>query len=613
MANAITKWLRGLVPMENTIPAGVDLPSKPMAFIWFFLRQIKPLLGIFIALEVLAAIAQLALPLLVSRLVELFSSDIQSTLVNPGVWLAVGFAVVFRPLAFIVYNYVLSNSYRPYFANLIRKQLHENTLRHSLAFFQNDFAGRIASKLSEVGTAIRGGIETLIGTTLYAIMVFLGAVGMVGGIHWGLSVLLAIWLAGYVVIGWYLIPKMREASGKSAHMYSTAVGHRVDTYSHIPAVKLFGGERIEAAHALENIHAHNQANQEVDNINLRIRSWIELSNAFLLFGLLVICLWLYNQRQINAAQVALTFTLAIQLLNMSGWVLMNTSSLAEAYGKVVDTISTLVKPFTVQDKPDAKALRVTLGSITLQDATHQYGRGVGGITGINLTIKPGELVGVVGASGAGKSTLVAAISRYFDLESGAILIDGQNIAHVTQHSLRQALGVVTQEAEIFHRSIRDNIAYGKPDATMDEIITAARKANAHDFIVHLQDPQGRNGYDAVVGERGIRLSGGQRQRIAIARTLLANRPILILDEATSALDSESEAAIQENLGLLMEGRTVIAIAHRLSTLKAMDRIVVMDNGQIVEVGSPQQLLDLDGYYAKLWRMQTEGFLPAEAA
>jgi ATP-binding cassette subfamily B multidrug efflux pump len=347
--------------------------------------------------------------------------------------------------------------------------------------------------------------------------------------------------------------------------------------------------------------------------NFKLRASIELSNGSLLAGLVIICIWLGTQGKISAADIALVFTLTNQLLNMSGWVLSNTATLAEQYGKIVDAIQALVKPLTVQDQPGATNLEVTAGSITLQDATFQYGRGVGGILGINLEIEPGELVGVVGISGGGKSSLVAAICRYFDLESGAILIDGQNIAQVTQRSLRQALGVITQEPEIFHRSIRDNIAYGKPDATEEEIIAAARKAKAHDFIINLQDLQGRKGYDAVVGERGIRLSGGQRQRIAIARTLLANRPILILDEATSALDSESEAAIQENLGLLMQGRTVIVIAHRLSTLKAMNRIVVMDAGRIVECGTQQQLLNKGGIYAQLWNLQTQGFLPAEAA
>lgn len=608
------KWLRGLVPVNNSIPRGTELPKTPLGFIWFFVRQAKLSLALYLTVEALQAAAQLAIPLLVAKIVAAFSSgNIQLAMQDPTFWAIAALALVGRSSMSIFYYFIVGNAFRPYFSNLVRKQLHEHILHQSLSFFQNDFAGRIASKLTEVGTAIRSGLETAIGSILFALMIFIGTIVLLSSIHWALTLVLLAWLTAYVSIVVYLLPKIRIVAAFSAHRHSTSLGHRVDVYTHIPAVKLNGAEEAEMHTDLLNTYEQNKANEQVEGRSFVVKAAVEISNCLLLVGIFSTSLWLHLHGLLNAADAAMTLTLVVQLLNMSGWVMGNLGSLAENYGKIADAITTLVKPITVQDHPHAKQLKVTQGSIELQNATYQYGRNIGGIVGINLHIKPGERVGIIGASGAGKSTLAAALARYFDLESGAILIDGQNIAEVTQHSLRTTLGVVTQEPEIFHRSIRANIAYGKPKATEEEIIAAAKAAHAHDFILNLQDPQGRKGYDAVVGERGIRLSGGQRQRVTIARTLLANRPILILDEATSALDSESEAAIQENLGLLMQGRTVIAIAHRLSTLKAMDRIIVMDGGQIAEEGTHKQLLARNGIYAKLWNLQTGGFLPIEAA
>lgn len=608
------RWLRGLTPIHNSIPHGVTPPDSTWAFIWFFIRQAKGAIALFLIAEALAALSQLIVPVLIAKVVGAFSNgSIHNEIQQPHFWGVVAFALLFRPLVMMAYHYVIGNAFRPYFANVVRKQMHEYTLRQSLSFFQNDFAGRIASKLQEVGTAIRSGVETAIGTVLYAIMVFIGALSLISTIHWSLVCILLAWIIAYIIIAKTLLPKVRKYAAEAAHTHSTSLGHRVDVYTHIPAVKLNGAEEVEMKTDLFNIYEQNDANQRLESKNFQVRACIETSNATLLISIFFTCLWLHLQDRLNAADAALTLTLVAQLLNMSGWVMHNIGALAENYGKIADAVSTLVKPLTVQNHPDAAPLQVTNGAIEMHHATYQYGRGIGGMVNINLQIKAGERIGVIGASGAGKSTLVAGLARYFDLENGSILIDGQNIAKVTQQSLRQAMGVVTQEPEIFHRSIRANIAYGKHEATEEEIIAAAKAAHAHDFILNLQDPQGRKGYDAVVGERGIRLSGGQRQRITIARTLLANRPILILDEATSALDSESEAAIQENLGLLMQGRTVIAIAHRLSTLKAMDRIIVMDEGTIAEQGTHQQLLAKDGIYAKLWNLQTGGFLPIEAA
>ncbi|MCK0753725.1 ABC transporter ATP-binding protein [Chromohalobacter japonicus] len=495
----------------------------------------------------------------------------------------------------------------------IRWQAHRYLLRQSMGFYQDEFAGRIATKVMQTSLAVRECVIKLFDVLNYVSVYFLGTLLLVGNADWRLALPLVAWLAGYLVLLRIFVPIMGRVSKSQADARSRMTGRIVDSYSNIQTVKLFSHAQREAAFAKDGMHGFLVTVHRQMRLVTGLYGLLYLLNALLLFsiGWLSIQLWLVEAVSVGAVAVALG--LVMRLWGMSQWIMWEVSALFENIGTVQDGMATLSLPRQIEDRQDAPPLRVEKGEIVFDRIRFHYGKGSGVIDELSLAIQSGEKIGLIGPSGAGKSTLVNLLLRFYELEGGAIRIDGQNIAEVTQESLRAQIGMVTQDTSLLHRSVRDNLLYGRPDATDEMAWKAARGAHVADFIESLRDIQGRGGFDAHVGERGVKLSGGQRQRLAIARVMLKDAPILILDEATSALDSDVEAAIQENLDQLMKGKTVIAIAHRLSTIAAMDRLVVMEGGRIVEQGSHAELIRHDGLYARLWRRQSGGFLECEVA
>lgn len=495
----------------------------------------------------------------------------------------------------------------------IRWQAHRYLLRQSMGFYQDEFAGRIATKVMQTSLAVRECVIKLFDVLNYVSVYFLGTLILVGNADWRLALPLLAWLIGYLVLLRIFVPIMGRVSKSQADARSRMTGRIVDSYSNIQTVKLFSHAQREAAFAKDGMHGFLVTVHRQMRLVTGLYGLLYLLNALLLFsiGWLSIQLWLVEAVSVGAVAVALG--LVMRLWGMSQWIMWEVSALFENIGTVQDGMATLSLPRQIEDRQDAPPLRVEKGEIVFDRIRFHYGKGSGVIDELSLAIQSGEKIGLIGPSGAGKSTLVNLLLRFYELEGGAIRIDGQNIAEVTQESLRAQIGMVTQDTSLLHRSVRDNLLYGRPDATDEMAWKAARGAHVADFIESLRDIQGRGGFDAHVGERGVKLSGGQRQRLAIARVMLKDAPILILDEATSALDSDVEAAIQENLDQLMKGKTVIAIAHRLSTIAAMDRLVVMEGGRIVEQGSHAELIRHDGLYARLWRRQSGGFLECEVA
>ncbi|MFZ1101581.1 MAG: ABC transporter ATP-binding protein, partial [Hyphomicrobiaceae bacterium] len=493
-------------------------------------------------------------------------------------------------------------------------------LRQSLGFFQNDFAGRVANKIIQTGPALRDSVVQVIDAIWYALVQWIGAAVVFAVADWRLLIPLVAWLALYIGALIVFVPRIKERSTAASEARSMLVGRIVDSYTNILTVKLFAHAEREDAYARAALEEQVAAWQA----SLRLVTAMDLV-LYSLNGLLMVsasgmAIWLWAQDAVSIGAIAAVMSLVLRIIGMSGWILWVVAGIFENIGVVQEGMETISRANQVVDSADSKALRVTKGDIRFEHVDFHYGQAPAGagtarrggvIHDLSLHIRAGEKVGLVGRSGAGKSTLVNLLLRFYDLESGRILIDGQDIAAVTQDSLRAQIGMVTQDTSLLHRSVRDNILYGRPDAGEAVVVAAARKAQAHDFILGLSDLRERKGYDAHVGERGVKLSGGQRQRIAIARVLLKNAPILVLDEATSALDSEAEAAIQEQLYNLMAGKTVIAIAHRLSTIAAMDRLIILDRGRVVEEGTHASLLQRGGVYADLWARQSGGFL-AEA-
>ncbi|MBV1775672.1 ABC transporter ATP-binding protein/permease [Burkholderiaceae bacterium DAT-1] len=490
----------------------------------------------------------------------------------------------------------------------LRWHFHRHILGQSMSFFQDEFAGRVAAKVMQTALAVRDTVMIVADILVFVVIYFVTMVAVVGHFDSLLLWPFLAWLAAYMVTLRFFVPRLGQAAKQQADARSLMTGRVTDAYTNISTVKLFGHAHAEALYAKSAM----QEFMQTVHAQMRLVSGFEIVNHFLSMLLIATTagatLWLWTKGQVGIGAVAAATAMALRLNGISHWIMWETSSLFENIGTVHDGIATLSKPIAVLDKPDARQLAVSRGEIEFRDVTFTYGEREPVISHLQLHIQPGEKVGLVGRSGAGKSTLTNLLLRMYDLQSGQILIDGQNIADVTQESLRQQVGMVTQDTSLLHRSVRDNLRYGRPDATEAEMIQAARSAEALEFIETLNDPNGRTGLDAHVGERGVKLSGGQRQRIAIARVMLKDAPILLLDEATSALDSEVEVAIQSSLYSLMEGKTVVAIAHRLSTIAAMDRLIVMDQGKIVESGTHQALLAQGGIYARLWAHQSGGFL-----
>lgn len=516
--------------------------------------------------------------------------------------------LVLLPLAVTLHSTLVHQALLGNYPMAIRWLAHRYLLGQSFSFYQNEFAGRVATKVMQTALAVRETVMKLLDILVYVCVYFGSVLFVVAALDWRMAVPFVCWLAAYILLLRFFLPRLEAISTVQADARSEMTGRIVDTYTNISTVKLFSHSQREANYAQESMEKflHTVYPQMRLATSLNISLWV--LNAVAIFSVISLSLWLWSHSLITVGAIALATSLVLRLHGISQWIMWEISGLFENIGTARDGMNTVAQPHAITDVANAPALDVSNGAIEFRDVSFHYGKGEGVISDFSLHIKPGEKVGFVGRSGAGKSTLVNLLLRFFDTEEGTILVDGQDVSKVTQESLRAQIGVVTQDTSLLHRSVRENLVYGRPSATDEEMFAAAHQAKADGFIAELTDPSGRVGYDAHVGERGVKLSGGQRQRVAIARVLLKDAPILILDEATSALDSEVEAAIQENLYKLMTGKTVIAIAHRLSTIAAMDRLIVLDQGRIIEQGSHQQLLDKKGLYAQLWARQSGGFL-----
>jgi ATP-binding cassette subfamily B multidrug efflux pump len=592
-------------------PAPTAPPSGLVAFYWHFARQSKGLFIALFAVGFVAALLDISIPVFIGKVVTLVTTSSPATLLAdhwPTLLAMAGVLLVLRPLTFTAQHMLMNQAITANVSNRIRWQNHWHVVRQSWAFFQNDFAGRIANRVMHTGPAIRESLIALLTAVWFIVIYGTSALVLLSSADRWLALPVLVWFAGYVVMLHIFVPRMRDRSKLVSEARSMLTGRIVDTYTNIVTVKLFARVSHEDAYVREAVDNHTSRFHAALRLNTLFGMTLTLLNAMLITATGAFSIWLWRNGHIEVGTVAMALPMATQIVSSSGWVAWQVTDIFENVGVVQEGMMTIARPLTLTDRPDAMPLRVERGAIRFENVRFGYGRKSGVIENLTLDVNPGERIGLVGRSGAGKSTLVNLLLRFFDLEGGRILIDGQDISKVTQESLRAQISVVTQDTSLLHRSIRENIRYGRHDATEDEIIAAAKLAHAHEFILELEDWMGRRGYDAHVGERGVKLSGGQRQRIAIARVILKDAPILVLDEATSALDSEVEAAIQSSLGTLIRGKTVIAIAHRLSTIAQMDRLVALDHGRIVEQGTHASLLRADGHYAALWRHQSGGFI-----
>ena len=595
-------------PPTQTPPKGL------IAFYWHFLRQSR---GLFFAMLVsclLVALSDTVMPLLIGKLVGLMTSTERGQALGqagPMLVLMLVFLLVIRPAALLLDSLLRFNAVMGAFTSLVRWQNHWHVVRQSWPFFQDDFAGRIANRVMQTGNSLRESAVYGVRAVWYILIYGLTTVVLMCLADWRLAIPTICWFAAYVAFLYYFVPRMRDLSKLSSEQRSRVVARVVDTYTNILTVKLFARPSDEDRHVQDVMQTHTRAvSQHMRLVTLFIFT-LWMLNALLLAGTAAVGLYLWQANALEVALFATALPLAWQITTAAGWVSWEVAGIFENLGVVQDGMETIAQPLRMVDKPNAQPLQVSCGEIRFESLSFAYDGGSQVLTNIDLHIRPGERVGLIGRSGAGKSTLVHLLLRFFDPQQGRILIDGQDLALVTQDSVRENIGMVTQDTSLLHRSIAANIRYGKPQATDAQVEDAARKAQAWEFIRGLRDMKGRSGLNARVGERGVKLSGGQRQRIAIARVILKDAPILILDEATSALDSEVEMAIQEQLLGMMDGKTVIAIAHRLSTIARLDRLVVLDEGRIVETGSHADLLAHGGHYAALWARQSGGFLPAQ--
>ncbi|ROU03094.1 ABC transporter ATP-binding protein [Histidinibacterium lentulum] len=586
-------------------------PQRLLPFLWTFVPPFRRLFVVSAILSVAVAGIELWLIWYLGRLTDFLSetprADIWSIHGLELIAVAV-FLLFLRPVIQAFDVALLNNAIGPAWGTLIRWRTHRHVMRQSVGWFENDFAGRIANRIMQTPSASNEVIFQVFDAVTYALSYAVGAAILLGGADPRLLIPLLLWLGLYAGLMVWTIRRVGPASKASSNARSELNGRVVDGYTNIHAVKMFAHHDREIAYAKEAIENVRQTFAREMRIYTIMDGSLTFLNGLLTVGLVGWALVLYLSGQATVGIVVAAAALVLRLSAMTGWIMWAVTNLFQQLGVVAEGMQTLSQPVALTDAQDAKPLRVTEGRIEIDGLSHHYGKDMGGLDGISLTVAPGEKVGLVGPSGAGKSTLVKLLLRFYDAEAGRILIDGQDIRNVTQDSLRQAIGMVQQDSALLHRSVRENILYGNPDAAEEAVLAAARQAEAHDFIQGLADQSGRSGYDAQVGERGVKLSGGQRQRIALARVMLKDAPILVLDEATSALDSEVEAAIQKTLYGMMQGKTVIAIAHRLSTIAQMDRIVVMDRGRIIEDGPHDVLLRQGGLYARLWSRQSGGFL-----
>ena len=609
------KLFQSAIPGTASPGRGAPPPGL-LAFYWHFVRQTKGWYAAMFAASLAVALLDTVIPLFIGRLVSLMeAADRQAALAREWPMLAamVGLVLLVRPIAILADIAIRHNALIPGATILIRWQSHWHVVRQSWPFFQNDFAGRIANRVMQTAHSLRESTMASIRAVWYIGAFGVCACALMVVADWRLAVPTVLWALAYIFFLRYFVPRLRDLGRASSEMRSLVMARVVDSYTNILTVKLFARMADEDAYVRESVDEHQRAMSAHMLVITRFMFWLTAMNALLLVGTAGIGIWLWAQGTVSAGVVATALPLAWQMANVAGWVSWEVTAIFENVGVVQEGMQSIAVPHNGVDRPDARPLEVSRGEIVLDDVTFGYGRKDAApvLSHLNLGIQAGERIGLVGRSGSGKSTLVNLLLRFYDLERGAIRIDGQDIAQATQESLRAAIGMVTQDTSLLHRSIAANIRYGRPNASHEQVLAAAHKAQAHDFILSLRDWNGRTGYDAHVGERGVKLSGGQRQRIALARVILKDAPILVLDEATSALDSEVELAIQEQLLGLMEGKTVIAIAHRLSTIARMDRLIVLEAGRIVESGTHDELLALGGHYEKLWRHQSGGFLADE--
>jgi ATP-binding cassette subfamily B multidrug efflux pump len=610
------QFLKGI---QGTAKPGPGQPPPELfAFYWHFVKQAKRwYIATFVA-SLLVALLDTVIPLFIGRLVSLMeATDRMAALEAQWPMLAAMVALVLlvRPAVLLADIAIRHMILIPGETTLIRWQSHWHVVRQSWPFFQNDFAGRIANRVMQTGHALRESAMASIRAVWYIGAYGVTAFTLMAMVDWRLGAPTAAWFLGYILFLVHFVPQMRDLARASSDRRSTVMARVVDSYTNILTVKLFARLADEDAYVREAIDEHQGAMNAHMRLITRFMFWLTALNAALLVGTAGVGLWLWVHGAVSAGVVATALPLAWQTANAAGWVSWEVTAIFENIGVVQEGMESIAVPHSGVDRAGARPLEVSRGEVKLENVTFGYGRKDAHpvLNNLSLEIKPGERVGLVGRSGAGKSTLVNLLLKFYPMEQGRIAIDGQDLAGVTQESLRAAIGMVTQDTSLLHRSIAANIRYGRPHASDAEIIAAAKKAQAHDFILGLRDWRGNTGYAAHVGERGVKLSGGQRQRIALARVILKDAPILVLDEATSSLDSEVEVAIQEELLDLMEGKTVIAIAHRLSTIARMDRLIVLEQGRIVETGTHAELLRLGGHYDKLWRHQSGGFIANELA
>ncbi|WP_424966098.1 ABC transporter ATP-binding protein [Dinoroseobacter sp. S375] len=594
--------------------------DRPPTRLWPFIKSwSQPFRGVFAVagvMSVLVAAVEIGLIFYMGRVVDLLSSNTPATIWESHgleLVLVAVFILLLRPVLQAFDVLLLNNAILPNYSTLFRWRAHRQVLRQSVGWFENDFAGRIANRVMQTPPAAGEAVFQVFDALSFSLAYLIGAAILLMGADPRLALPLILWFGFYLALVRWTIVNIGPASKASSEARSEVTGRVVDSYTNIHAVKLFAHHDRELDYAKEAIETTRTTFAREMRIFTTMDIVLVILNGLLIVGVVGWAVVLWMQDAASVGVVAAATALTLRLNAMTGWIMWAVSNFFQNLGVIAEGLQTIAQPITLVDAPDAKPLELREGEIRLETLSHHYGQETGGLDKIDLTLAPGTRVGLIGRSGAGKSTLVKLLLRFYDADAGRVLIDGQDIAKVTQDSLRAEIGMVQQDSALLHRSVRDNILYGKPHATEAEVIAAAERAEAHDFILGLTDPEGRTGYDAHVGERGVKLSGGQRQRIALARVILKNAPILVLDEATSALDSEVEAAIQDTLYGVMEGKTVIAIAHRLSTIAHMDRILVLDDGRVIEDGTHADLLAKGGLYARFWSRQSGGFIDTTEA
>jgi len=607
------RWLESRIDVFAPFDEQETPPRGVWPFMWHHIKGVKGWMALIMLTGLGFSGIEAAMYLMVGWFVDLLSTQSPATIFRDHGWLLAGAAfllVVVRPLIYFANHAIVDQVVVPQITNQIRWRNHVYTLGHALGYFQNDFAGRLSARVIQAGQSIRGATIEVIDDLWYALVFATVAIGFFGKTSLWLALPVILWLSAYVALLVYFVPRAKQRSEANSLGRSTTTGRIVDSYTNILTVKLFARADAERSAVRDSLSRWNASFLNLSRLITGVSVILQTMNSLLVVATAWLALLLWSQGEMTPGAVAAAIGLVLRLVQMSGWLIHLVRGIFENIGSVQESMETIAKPHDLPDAADAVPLVVDKGAISFEKIRFNYGRAQGLFEGLDLEIKPGERVGLVGPSGAGKSTLVNLLLRLYPLEGGRILIDGQDIAHVTQDTLRAQIGMVTQDNSLLHRSIGDNIAYGRIGASEAEIVRAAEQAEAHGFILGLGDQDGRQGFDSRVGERGVKLSGGQRQRIAIARVLLKDAPILILDEATSALDSEVEAAIQQQLAALMQGKTVIAIAHRLSTIAALDRLIVLDQGRIADIGSHDELIARGGLYARLWARQSGGFLAA---